>query len=182
MRSSPSFSHQLRLKFQRWLDVSPYTAMDFAAVGKDVLVESGVLISDPGTVSLGDGSAIYRGSTILTGPGVLRLGRKTHLSGGVYINALRAGVFIGSGTAVGPYAVLLSYSNAVLPGKSIDEARLAAEVRIGDDVFIGAGVIVLPGITIGDGAVIGAGAVIRRDVEPGVIVGGVPARPLGARR
>jgi maltose O-acetyltransferase len=54
----------------------------------------------------------------------------------------------------------------------------AAPVEIGRSVFIGARAIVLKGVTIGDGAVIGAGAVVTRDVEPGSIVAGNPARAV----
>lgn len=49
-------------------------------------------------------------------------------------------------------------------------------ITVGNDVYIGAGAIILPGVTIGDGAVVGAHAVVARDVPPGVVVGGVPAR------
>lgn len=168
---------------QRWLDVSPYTAEDFGSVGAEVLVEAGVHLAHAATVHLADHCAIYRGATILTGPdSVLRMGRRSHLAGGVYVNALKAEVLIGEGTAVGPYAVLLSYSNAVLPGQSIDEARIAGRLFIGNDVFVGAGAVLLPGVTVGDGAVIGAGAVVRHDVLAGEVVGGVPARVLGIRR
>ena len=41
---------------------------------------------------------------------------------------------------------------------------------------IGSGSIVLGGVCVGAGALIGAGAVVTRDVEPGDIVAGVPAR------
>lgn len=41
---------------------------------------------------------------------------------------------------------------------------------------LGSGVMVLPGITIGRHAMIGAGAVVTRDVEPGAVVAGNPAR------
>jgi len=53
---------------------------------------------------------------------------------------------------------------------------------LGDRVRVGAGAIVIGPIEIGDDAVIGAGAVVVRDVPPGKVVGGVPARVLeGAR-
>jgi acetyltransferase-like isoleucine patch superfamily enzyme len=43
---------------------------------------------------------------------------------------------------------------------------------------IGSGAAIICGVTIGEKAVIGAGAVVTRDVEPGSIVAGVPARKL----
>ena len=55
------------------------------------------------------------------------------------------------------------------------------KVVIGHDVWIGHGATVLPGVTIGNGAVVGAGAVVRRDVEPYMIVGGVPAKNIRPR-
>jgi serine O-acetyltransferase len=52
---------------------------------------------------------------------------------------------------------------------------------IGNRVQIGAGAVLLGSIHIGDDAVIGANAVVIRDVAPGDIVGGVPARVLRHR-
>lgn len=49
---------------------------------------------------------------------------------------------------------------------------------IGDNVTITCGAKVLGDITVGDGAVIGANAVVIRDVEPGAVMGGVPARRI----
>lgn len=42
--------------------------------------------------------------------------------------------------------------------------------------YLGAGSLVLPGVTVGERAVVAAGAVVTRDVPPGTIVAGVPAR------
>jgi acetyltransferase-like isoleucine patch superfamily enzyme len=54
----------------------------------------------------------------------------------------------------------------------------AAPVRIHDGAWLCIGAIVLPGVTIGENAVVAAGAVVSRDVEPGMLVAGVPARPV----
>lgn len=54
-------------------------------------------------------------------------------------------------------------------------------VRVGNNVWIGYGACILRGVTVGDGAVIGTNAVVTKDVPPGAIVGGVPARVLRMR-
>jgi len=47
---------------------------------------------------------------------------------------------------------------------------------------IGSGAVIMAGVRIGAGALIGAGAVVTRDVEPGEVVAGVPARALRRAR
>ncbi|MFC3060254.1 serine O-acetyltransferase [Paenirhodobacter populi] len=48
-----------------------------------------------------------------------------------------------------------------------------------DGAEIGAGAVILGSVKVGEGAIVGANAVVRRDVEPGTIVGGVPAKVIG---
>jgi acetyltransferase-like isoleucine patch superfamily enzyme len=66
-------------------------------------------------------------------------------------------------------------------------ATEAGKLQTGDDwtllptvveraASIGSGAVVLGGIRIGAGALVGAGAVVTRDVAPGAMVRGVPAR------
>jgi acetyltransferase-like isoleucine patch superfamily enzyme len=49
---------------------------------------------------------------------------------------------------------------------------------IEDNVAIGAGANILPGVLVGESAIVGAGSVVTKDVEPGTLVMGVPARVI----
>jgi sugar O-acyltransferase (sialic acid O-acetyltransferase NeuD family) len=57
-------------------------------------------------------------------------------------------------------------------------ATLCGCVSIANNVFVGAGAVVLPRIRIGENSIIGAGAVVTKDILPGIIVVGNPARPI----
>ncbi len=72
----------------------------------------------------------------------------------------------------------------VYNGVSVGKRRPPRESempRIGDRVSLGTGAKILGGITVGDDAIVAANAVVIGDVEPGVTVAGVPARPVGRR-
>lgn len=58
-----------------------------------------------------------------------------------------------------------------------EEARIKGPT-IRNGAVIGAGATLLPGVVIGEKAVVGAGAVVTRDVEPGTVVMGMPARMM----
>jgi len=44
---------------------------------------------------------------------------------------------------------------------------------------IGSGAVILGGVTVGEGAIVGAGSVVTKDVPPGRVVRGNPARLAG---
>lgn len=58
------------------------------------------------------------------------------------------------------------------------DACALGRVWLGERVEIGSGAKILPDMHVGDDAVVGAGAVVNKDVEPGLTVVGIPARPV----
>lgn len=52
-------------------------------------------------------------------------------------------------------------------------------ITVENNVFLGVNSLVLLGVTICTGSIVAAGAVVAKDVPPGSVVGGVPARELG---
>jgi UDP-perosamine 4-acetyltransferase len=105
----------------------------------------------------------------------VELGEGTALLPGAVVNAatvLGRGVIVNTNASVDHDNRIGDFSH-VAPGVAI-----GGGVTIGARALIGLGARVIPGITIGDDAVVGAGAVVVRDVAPGVVVVGNPARPL----
>ena len=51
-------------------------------------------------------------------------------------------------------------------------------VDIRDNCFVGHAAIIMPCVTVGPGSIVAAGAVVRKDVPPGVVVAGNPARVI----
>jgi carbonic anhydrase/acetyltransferase-like protein (isoleucine patch superfamily) len=130
-----------------------------------------------GTIKLGDGAWVERGSVLWAFDGSIVTRRNVFLGPCVTIYG-HGGVEIGDDTLVSMKATILS-SNHAIPeqGKVIrQQPDELLPTRIGRDVWIGANAVILGGVTIGDGAVVAAGAVVTKDVEPGAVVAGVPAR------
>ncbi len=76
---------------------------------------------------------------------------------------------------IGPRVVL---TNAPHP-RCANLPNCLAGVTIRKGAKIGANATLLPGVVIGENALVGAGAVVTRDVEPGAVVAGSPAKAIG---
>lgn len=87
-----------------------------------------------------------------------------------------AEVTIGDNVFIGPGTTLCTVIHAYDAGSRNAGIMRALPITIHDNVWIAANVTVLPGVTIGERAIIGAGSVVTRDVAPGTIVAGNPAK------
>ena len=121
-------------------------------------IEPGAIIREQ--VQIGDNAVIMMGAIINIGA------------------VIGAGTMIDMGAVLGGRAIVGKRchigAGAVLAG--VVEPPSATPVVVEDNVLIGANAVVIEGVRIGEGAVVAAGSVVIEDVEPGMVVAGVPAR------
>jgi acetyltransferase-like isoleucine patch superfamily enzyme len=130
-----------------------------------------------GRILLGDSVWIERGAVLWAFDGSIQLAANVYL--GPYVTIYgHGGVEIGQDTLVSMKVTIVSSNHGIPPlGGSIRQAAdVLLPTKIGRDVWIGANAVILGGTTIGDGAVVAAGSVVNRDVAPGAVVAGAPAR------
>ncbi len=154
-----------------------------ARLGKNVVLEAGVLIFHPENIEIHDD--VYVGHhTILKGyhKNKMEIGCGTWIGQQCFFHSA-GGIRIGRNVGIGPAVkIITSYHEGDDKEKAIIHTPVVFKpVVIEDDADIGTGSVILPGVTVGRGAQVGAGAVVSRDVEPYTVVGGVPARILRRR-
>jgi putative colanic acid biosynthesis acetyltransferase WcaF len=115
--------------------------------------------------------------TYIFAPKNLRIGRNSAIGRACVLDA-RGGIEIGQNVNIS------SYSRFQPEKHDLDDPEFAGvkgSIVVGDRAWIAEGAIVVGTVTIGEGAVVAAGAVVTKDVDPYMIVGGVPARPIRER-
>lgn len=128
------------------------TASDLGLSAFDAVVHATSSVST--FSSLGSGTTINR---------LVAIGANSVIGDHVQINRSAS---IGHDVRVGSFV-------SVGPGVTI-----TSEVEVFPLATIGAGAVILPGLKIGESATVGAGAVVTKNVEPGAVVLGNPAKQI----
>ncbi len=89
-----------------------------------------------------------------------------------------APITIGDDVQIGPNVQLLTPTHPLDPELRRAKWEAAEPIEIGTNAWLGGGAIVLAGVTVGEDSVVGAGAVVTKDVPPGSVAVGNPARVI----
>jgi len=143
----------------------------------------------------GDGAGKIRGFLLrLYG---FKFGKKVCIRNNVRLGSPNDGISIGEGTGIGDNVYFdctgeitlgkycdIGFNNVFITSsheiqsndRTLRPVTAPNPITIEDYVWIGANCTIIGPITIGKGSVIGAGSVVNKDVPPGVLSAGVPAK------
>lgn len=156
------------------------------AEGRPLVIGAGSLIRSH--------SVFYEGSTfgdgLVTGHRVtvreatvagknLQIGTLSDLQGhstiGDYVR-FHSNVHIGQRAKIGDFVWIFPY--VVLTNDPHPPSAVLMGVEVGDYAAIATMSVILPGVKIGHHSLVGAHSSVNRDVEPHMVVGGSPAKPI----
>jgi len=146
-----------RPSFHNWYGYRRFILRTFGAkIGRDVRIRPSVKIEIPWNLDIGDES-IIGDDAILYSLGQITIGRRVVVSQYAHLCA---------GTH--------DYRYRSFP-------LVKPPITIGDEAWVAADAFVGPGVFIGDRAILGARSSAFRDIRPGMIAGGNPAREIRPR-
>lgn len=168
-----SLGQQLMNTYRKW-----QLNQKVQQLGKGVSISGRIKVVNEGLIQIGEHCQLITYYQPLR----LAVGRKARLfiGAGTVINsaiiAVQQEVHIGANCRLAPFVHLMDSDFHDVNDRL--QAGKAAPIIIGNHVRLGAHAVVLRGVTIGDGAEILPGSVVTKDVPPGVLAGGVPAKAV----
>jgi len=132
--------------------------------GSNIRVHSTASIRNPQNITIGNNSHINYNCCVWCGE--------------------NSRIILGDNLLMGPGVKIFSTNHGTKKGMPMTfQDYVEDDIVIGNDCWIGANVVILKGVTIPDGCVIAAGAVVSKPLtEPYTIYGGIPAKPISARK
>lgn len=157
-------------------------------MGKNVLIDVGVMLNGTKNISIGDYCWIGPYCMIDANLGEVTFGNRNELRAFVVIGArdpLICEDYVGLASAAKVY----TGSQHPMDGKRICGSMIPEEhkgfrhqpMTLRKDSFVGVNSVLLPGTELGEGAVVGANTIVSRPIEPWDIVVGSEARVVGTR-
>ncbi|MEN7972433.1 MAG: acyltransferase [Verrucomicrobiota bacterium] len=138
----------------------------FGSCGRGIVIGNRCMFSADIFLSVSDG-------------GELRIGDGVSINTGGHIVACKS-IVIGEGTAIGEYVSIRDQNHRFddIDAPVSAQGFSISPIKIGRNVWIGRGCLIGPGVEIGDGSVIGANSVVLKNIPPGVVAVGAPAKPV----
>jgi acetyltransferase-like isoleucine patch superfamily enzyme len=130
--------------------------------GRDVVVWNYVVIGN--NTKIGSGTCI--GSFVDIGKNVT-IGKNCNIQAHVTVSNE---CVLGDNVFIAPNSSLLN--------DKYPKSSLLTAPKVKDNVIIGGGVTILPGVVLSENSVIGGGSVVTKNVPPGKVLSGVPAREV----
>jgi acetyltransferase-like isoleucine patch superfamily enzyme len=171
----------------RFLSDDELSALPFAAIGEDVMIDSSVRLIGIENISLGSHVRIDAG-TIIVATGPVAIGSRVHIAANCYLegkSGIRIADFVGLSGFVSLYSVSDDYSGASLTNPMTPErfkVIQSGQIVLERHAIVGTKATVLPGVIIGEGAAVSAHALVVKHVPPWTIYGGTPARYIKQRK
>ncbi len=172
-----------------YLTETQLQSMNFQHVGENIKISDKVSIYNAGLIYLSDNCRIDDFCILSAGNGGIHIGKHVHIA--AYSSLIGAEQiflddFSGLSSRVSIYSSSDDYSGKYMTNPTIPEnlkGVISNPVYLGKHVIIGAGSVILPGAKINEGVAIGSLAlVLGKNYPEFMVYGGVPAKPIKARK
>jgi len=159
----------------------------FKSIGENVLISDKTSIYNPQNIEIGSNVRIDDFCVISAGNKGIIIGNNVHIA--VFCSLIGQGEIIlknfsGLSSRVSIYSSTDDYSGNYLTNPTVDDKFtnvISGDVILGKHVIVGSGSLILPNVSVGDFSSVAALSMVSKDVESGVIVGGVPSRKIKDR-